>query len=42
MPGRDRHYRRFEAVCSALYEDLGIVGAGSVGRSHAMPAAGLT
>jgi CubicO group peptidase (beta-lactamase class C family) len=42
MPGRDRHYRRFEAVCSALYEDLGIVPPGSAGRSHPMPAAGLT
>jgi CubicO group peptidase (beta-lactamase class C family) len=42
MPGRDRHYRRFEAVCSALYEDLGIVAPGSAGRDHAMPATGLT
>lgn len=42
MPGRDRHYRRFESVCSALYEDLGIAPAGSPGRSHAMPESGLT
>jgi hypothetical protein len=38
----DRHYRRFEAVCSALYEDLDIVPPGSAGRDHPMPATGLT
>lgn len=42
MPGRDRHYRRFEAVCSAIYEDLGLAAPGSAGRSHPLPAAGLT
>lgn len=42
MPGRDHHYRRFESVCSALYEDLGLAPPGSPGRSHPMPESGLT
>lgn len=42
MPGRERHYRRFEAVCSALYEDLALVPPGSAGRSHPMPVTALT
>lgn len=42
MPGRDRHYPRFEAISSAIYEDLGLAEPGSEGRRHPMPAAGLT
>jgi CubicO group peptidase (beta-lactamase class C family) len=37
MPGRARHYPRFEAIASAIYEDLGLAAPGSAGRRRAMP-----
>lgn len=38
MPGFDNHYARFDAINSALYEDLGLAPVGSEGRPRALPA----
>ncbi|MGH9306491.1 MAG: serine hydrolase domain-containing protein [Acidimicrobiales bacterium] len=40
MPGFDRHYARFEAINTALYEDLGLAPRGSPGRARPLPAMG--
>jgi CubicO group peptidase (beta-lactamase class C family) len=40
MPGPAAHYRRFEAITTAIYEDLGLVEPGSPGRDHVMPSRG--
>ena len=42
MPDDRRHYRRFSAISSAIYEDLGIAEPGSPGRERASPRTGLT
>lgn len=41
MPGRERHYPRFEAIASAIYEDLGLAEPSAAGRRRAMPRAEL-
>ena len=41
MPGRARHYPRFEAIANAIYEDLGLAAPGAPGRPRVMPAAEL-
>lgn len=40
MPGYDRHYARFDAINTALYEDLGLAPPGSAGRPRPLPAMG--
>jgi CubicO group peptidase (beta-lactamase class C family) len=42
MPDDRRHYQRFSAISSAIYEDLGIAEPGSPGRQRARPRIGLT
>lgn len=42
MPDDRRHYPRFSAISSAIYEDLGIAEPGSPGRDRARPRTGLT
>jgi CubicO group peptidase (beta-lactamase class C family) len=42
MPNDRRHYRRFESISSAIYEDLGIVEPGAPGRDRRRPQTGLT
>lgn len=37
MPDPERHYRRFEAIVSAIYEDLGLAEPGAPGREHVIP-----
>lgn len=37
MPGHELHYRRLEAVSTAIYQDLGLVVPGAVGRDHPCP-----
>lgn len=38
MPAsREVHYRRLEAISSAIYEDLGLAGPGDLGREHPVP-----
>jgi CubicO group peptidase (beta-lactamase class C family) len=41
MPGHEPHYRRLEAVSTAIYEDLGLVDRHSAGRDHPCPAPSL-
>jgi CubicO group peptidase (beta-lactamase class C family) len=42
MPDDRRHYRRFSAIGTAIYEDLGLAGPGSPGRDRRAPRTGLT
>jgi CubicO group peptidase (beta-lactamase class C family) len=37
MPGHARHYPRFEAIATAIYEDLGLAAPGAPGRRRAAP-----
>jgi CubicO group peptidase (beta-lactamase class C family) len=41
MPARDRHYRRLDAISSAVYVDLGLAGPDDAGRAKPYPTAGL-
>jgi CubicO group peptidase (beta-lactamase class C family) len=41
MPGNEAHYRRFNRVCTALYDDLGIGWAGPGGRDKPLPGEGM-
>lgn len=41
MPGNDVHYRRFEQINSALYDDLDLHWAGSEGRDKPLPGDGM-
>ncbi len=41
MPDRDRHYRRFDAISSAVYVDLGLAAPSATGRSKPYPTVGL-
>jgi CubicO group peptidase (beta-lactamase class C family) len=41
MPDRDRHYRRLDAISSAVYVDLGLAGPDEQGRAKPFPTAGL-
>ncbi len=42
MPDDRRHYRRFSAISTAIYEDLGLAEPGSAGRDRQAPRTGLT
>jgi CubicO group peptidase (beta-lactamase class C family) len=42
MPDDRRHYRRFSAISTAIYEDLGLAEPGSAGRDRQAPRIGLT
>ena len=42
MPDDRRHYPRFNAISTAIYEDLGIAEPGSPGRERSAPRTGLT
>jgi len=42
MPDDRRHYRRFDAISTAIYEDLGIAEPGSPGRDRRRPQTGYT
>ena len=41
MPGNEAHYKRFDRICTALYDDLDIHWAGPDGRPKPLPGKGM-